>query len=203
MTARPDDDPLGLAPTTADRTPEAPVVNAVAAAKADPRADAVAAVDIAELCRTHWLALVRLAVLFVDDTASAEDAVQDAFTALYRRRTPLRDPNAALGYLRVSVVNGCRSMLRRRRTRRSHRAPVEPVTSPAADSALLLNEDNRLVLEAVRSLPRRQREVLLLRYWSDFSEADIARTLGVSAGTVKSAASRGLDRLEKLLGETR
>jgi RNA polymerase sigma-70 factor (sigma-E family) len=178
---QPDDEPVRLAPTRAARVQA----------------------DISDVYALHWLSLVRLAVLFVDDIANAEDVVQDAFTSLYRRPTPLRDPDAALGYLRASVVNGCRSMLRRRRTRRAYQGPDGPLTSPAADSELLMNEDNRRVLEAVRSLPRRQREVVLLRYWSDFSEANIARTLGVSVGSVKSAASRGLDRLEKALGESR
>jgi RNA polymerase sigma-70 factor (sigma-E family) len=160
-------------------------------------------VDITHLYATHRLPLVRMAVLLVDDLGTAEDVVQDAFTALHLRARLLRDPHAAVGYLRVSVVNGCRSALRRRKVRRAHPDMEDPGTSPGADRDVLLAEEHRDVLAAMRCLPRRQQEVLLLRYWSDLSEAEIASTLGVAIGTVKSAASRGLDRLEALLGEVR
>jgi RNA polymerase sigma factor (sigma-70 family) len=101
------------------------------------------------------------------------------------------------------VVNGARSALRRRRTARAHLEVVEPVPAPAADADLLVAEEHRQILLAIRDLPDRQREVLLLRYWSDLSEADIAATLGISAGAVKSSASRGLDNLSKMLGGSR
>lgn len=147
---------------------------------------------------TQRLALVRLAVLLVDDLPSAEDVVQDAFAALHTRWAQLRDPHAAAGYLRTSVVNGARSTLRRRRTARGYVPPPE-LAEPGADDAVLLAEEHREVLAALRRLPRRQREVLVLRYWSDLSEVQIAQTLGISTGAVKSAASRGLDALERLI----
>lgn len=162
-----------------------------------------ATVDIADLYACHRLRLVRMAVLLVDDLGTAEDVVQDAFAALHQRAGSLRDPHAAVGYLRVSVVNGCRSALRRRKVRRAHPDVEDPGASPGADRDVLLADEHRRVIAAMRSLPRRQQEVLLLRYWSDLSEAEIAATLGIAVGTVKSAASRGLDRLEAMLGDAR
>jgi len=160
-------------------------------------------IDLTHLYATQRLPLVRLATLLVDDLPSAEDVVQDAFMALHKRQHLLRSPEAAAGYLRTSVINGCRSALRRRRVRRRHpEAELLPAGS-AVDDQLLAAEEHGRVLAAVRTLPRRQREVLVLRYWSDLSEADIAATLGVAVGTVKSNASRGLARLEKLLGDDR
>jgi RNA polymerase sigma-70 factor (sigma-E family) len=145
------------------------------------------------------LALVRLAVLLVDDVPTAEDVVQDAFTALFRRHghrlASLDDPEA---YLRTSVVNAARSVLRRRRTVRAH-TPAPEQHAPAPEEDVLLHEDHREVLAALRTLTRRQREVLVLRYWSHLSEAEIAATLGLSRGAVKSTASRALDALGRRL----
>lgn len=159
------------------------------------------AVNVPALYRAHWRDLVRLAVLLVDDVASAEDVVQDAFVGLHRRSRELRDPAAALGYLRASVLNLSRSVLRRRIVARRHAHVAEPMPGPGADHDLLLREDHRAALAAVRTLPRRQREVLVLRYWSGLSEREIAQTLGISTGSVKSAASRGMATLARLLRE--
>ncbi|MCA1223077.1 SigE family RNA polymerase sigma factor [Streptomyces sp. 8L] len=143
------------------------------------------------------LPLVRLAVLLVDDLPTAEDVVQDAFAALYRRHGArlghLDDPEA---YVRRSVVNGARSVLRRRRTVRAY-VPERAGHVPPPEEDVLLREEHREVLGALRALTRRQREVLVLRYWSDLTEAQIAQTLGVSRGTVKSTASRALDALAR------
>ncbi|WP_410644997.1 RNA polymerase sigma factor [Amycolatopsis sp. lyj-346] len=155
------------------------------------------AVDPAELFRTHRPGLVRLAVLLLGDRGLAEDVVQDAFVALVRR-WPLDDPAGAGGYLRVSVVNGARSAHRRAARRLRHR-PGDRDDVPPADAGVLLGEEHREVLAAVRRLPRRQREVLVLRYWTGLSEAEIADTLGVSRGTVKTCASRALAKLEGAL----
>jgi RNA polymerase sigma-70 factor (sigma-E family) len=157
-------------------------------------------VDVPGLYQAHWRYLVRLAVLLVDDHASAEDVVQDAFMALHRKADALRDPDAALGYLRTSVVNRSRSVLRRRQVARKHLKVAEPEATAPADQDVLLRDEHRAALAAVRALPRRQSEVLVLRYWAGLSEREIARTLGISAGSVKSAASRGLARLQQILG---
>jgi len=155
--------------------------------------------DLTALYHEHRLGLVRMAALFVDDLASAEDVVHDAFVAMHRNGHRLRDEQAALAYLRTCVVNAARSVLRRRQTARKYRHRFVEADVPPADTEVLLSEEHRAVLAALRRLPDRQREVLTLRYWSDLSEAQIAETLGVSAGTVKTSASRGMRRLAELM----
>jgi RNA polymerase sigma-70 factor (sigma-E family) len=157
-------------------------------------------VDLHALYNTHWRYLVRMAVLLVDDVASAEDVVQDAFLALHRKAGSLRDPDAAVGYLRTSVVNLARSVIRRRQVARKHLKVAEPEATAGADHDVLLRDEHRAALRAVNALPRHQREVLVLRYWSGLSEREIAEALGISPGSVKSAASRGMATLQRALG---
>ncbi|MFI8449364.1 RNA polymerase sigma factor [Streptomyces erythrochromogenes] len=154
---------------------------------------------VTELYHAHRLGMVRLAVLLVDDLATAEDVVQDAFTALYRRHgEQITEVDNALGYLRTSVVNTARSVLRRRRTARAW-TPPPAVDLPSAEDHVVLDEAHREVLAALARLTPRRRQVLVLRCWADLSEAEIATTLGISRGAVKSNASRGLDALERNL----
>ncbi|MFJ8584817.1 RNA polymerase sigma factor [Streptomyces sp. NPDC093595] len=154
---------------------------------------------VTELYHAHRLGMVRLAVLLVDDLATAEDVVQDAFTALYRRHGEhITEVDNALGYLRTAVVNTSRSVLRRRRTARAWTPPA-PRDVPSAEEHVVLDEAHREVLAALGRLTPRRREVLVLRYWADLSEAEIARALGISRGAVKSNASRALDALERIL----
>ncbi|MFE1831947.1 RNA polymerase sigma factor [Streptomyces yangpuensis] len=154
---------------------------------------------VTDLYHAHRLGMVRLAVLLVDDLATAEDVVQDAFTALYRRHGErITEVDNALGYLRTSVVNTARSVLRRRRTMRAW-TPPPAVDIPSAEDHVVLDEAHREVLAALARLTPRRRQVLVLRYWADLSEAEIAATLGISRGAVKSNASRGLDALERNL----
>ena len=159
-----------------------------------------AAPEVTALYAEHALGLVRLAVLLVGDRASAEDIVQDAFLGLFRRWERLTDTSTPLAYLRVSVLNGCRTALRRRSRARS----VGNLTERPADSAeavALLSEEQRAVAGALRRLPERQREALLLRYYLDLSEAEIATAMGISRGTVKSATSRALATVGRTLRE--
>ncbi|WP_460468557.1 RNA polymerase sigma factor [Calidifontibacter terrae] len=160
-------------------------------------------VDLADLYRAHRGSLIRMARLLVDTPEAAEDAVHDAFLGTARNLGSLRDPDAALGYIRRAVVNQCRSQLRRRRTVRAHLRVAEPEIAPPADDAVLLAEEHSGVLAALDTLPPRQREVLVLRYWSDLSEAQIADALGISRGTVKSQASRAIAALAAQLQEGR
>jgi RNA polymerase sigma-70 factor (sigma-E family) len=153
-----------------------------------------------EIYTAERLHMVRLALLLVDDLPTAEDVVQDAFSALVRAWPQLLDDGAVRAYLRTCVLNAARSVLRRRRTARAYVPPLQP-TQPGADDAAVLAEEHREVIMALADLPDRQREVLVLRYWSDLSEADISQSLAVSKGTVKSSASRGLAALRtKLAG---
>jgi RNA polymerase sigma-70 factor (sigma-E family) len=144
--------------------------------------------------------MLRLAQGLVDDVAAAEDVVQDAFAALYRHQSTLREPKAAVGYLRISVVNAARSALRRRRTARTHLHALHEGDEPSADHASLLSAEHQQVRAALAELPDRQREVLTLRYLEDLDDPQIAEATGLSLGGVRSAASRGLAVLRGSLG---
>jgi RNA polymerase sigma-70 factor (sigma-E family) len=155
---------------------------------------------VADLYSDYGLRLVRAALLLVGDKPTAEDVVQEAFIGLYRALNRLTSPDKALAYLRVSVVNGCRSVHRARRLYLQRPAAVDqPVWS--AESAAIAKEDARLTLQAIARLPRRSREVLALRYYLDLSDAEIAKALGISRGTVSSTASRALTALARELKE--
>lgn len=169
-----------------------------------PLADApAAATDVPALYAAHWHSMVRLAVLLVDDLPTAEDVVQDAFLSLHRHSGRLRAPESALGYVRSAVVNGCRSQLRHRAVVRRKLRPVPDDEDPGQRRLLDAVEADPEVTTALRSLPPRMQEVLVLRYWADLTEAQIATTLGISAGSVKSTSSRGLDKLRAVLGGDR
>ena len=156
-------------------------------------ADAVTA-----LYQAHALGMIRLAVVMLGDRAAAEDVVQEAFCGLYRRWHSLSDPGKALSYVRSSVINGCRTALRRRR-RQAGLAADPPGES--AEAIALVGEEHRQVLTAIRRLPARQREVLVLRFYLDLDEEQIAASMRISRGTVKSTTSRALAALGRLLGE--
>jgi RNA polymerase sigma-70 factor (sigma-E family) len=162
--------------------------------------DADTAVD--ELYAAHYQRLVRLSVLLVRDVETAEEVVQDSFVAMHGRWRKLREPDNGLAYLRQTVVNRSRSVLRHRGVRERHTPHVVP-DQRGADEDALVAERRRQVLDALRGLPGRQREVLALRYYLDLSEAEIAETLGISRGAVKSHASRGAAALRHLLEEAR
>jgi RNA polymerase sigma-70 factor (sigma-E family) len=161
---------------------------------------------LARLYDAHYTELVRVAVLLVRDPESAEDVVQDAFVQVWKRWSRLADRDRAVGYLRTCVVNGARSALRRRGTERRHveRQGHERATDvPGADDRTLVALRDRTVLEALQDLPRRQREVLVLRHYLDLSEAEIAAVLGIGRGSVKTHASRGAAALRTTLEELR
>lgn len=156
---------------------------------------------VAALFQSHRLAMVRLALLLVDDLETSEDVVQEAFASLHRRWPSLADREAAVGYLRSCVLNGSRSVLRRRRTvRRNPQPEAGTLTVEAADGRLMLAEEHREVIAALQRLPRRQREVIVLRYWSELTEAQVAATLGISLGAVKSNAFHGRQAIAAALG---
>lgn len=159
-------------------------------------ADAVSA-----LFHTNYRRLVGLATLLVDDQETAEDVVQEAFAGLYCRWRQLRDPNAAITYLNRAVVNAGRDHLRhRRRATAGHLALVpRPEALPSAEHDAVANDEADRLWRAISELPHRQRQVLVLRYYLDQNEAEIADTLGVSRGSVKKHASRGLAALARCL----
>jgi RNA polymerase sigma-70 factor (sigma-E family) len=159
--------------------------------------DAEAAVDA--LYQAQSLALIRLAYVMLGDRPAAEDVVQEAFIGLYRHWHHLADPSRALSYVRSSVLNGCRSALRRRVAR-----PAPITFQPAmvsAEASVLIGEERHEVMRAVRRLPARQREVLVLRFYLDLADDEIAHVMGIRPSTVRSAAARALETLGRTLKE--
>ena len=164
----------------------------------DPAIEVIGGVELEAAYRAQYRSLVRLASLLVDDVGTCVEIVQDAFVRVWRHGPVLRDAARLPAYLRSAVLNGARSHLRRSLVARRHLRVV-------TDAGCMPHDGERPddgVLAALRALPVRQREVLALRYYLDLSEAEIASTLGISTGSVKTHAHRGLatlaDRLEDL-----
>jgi RNA polymerase sigma factor (sigma-70 family) len=174
---------------------------------------------VTALYQQHAVGLIRLAIIMLGDRASAEDVVQDAYFALYRNWSRLGDPANALAYTRSVILNRCRNALRDQARRRKHDYAAgigtslnleETQPSPSlasgrwavtqsAESAVLLTENSRQMLAAIRKLPDRQREAIVLRFYLDMSEEEAARAMGVSRGTVKSTTSRAVAALGRIL----
>jgi RNA polymerase sigma-70 factor (sigma-E family) len=160
-----------------------------------------AAAGLTELFREHHLELVRLALLMVGDRATAEDVVQDVFERLHRRWHRLREPANGLAYARSSVLNACRSVHRRSAVARKHVPRLAADSAaPGPDDAAALADRSELG-PALLALPRRQREVLVLRYYLDLDVAEIATTLRIAPSAVRSNSSRGLATLARALRE--
>lgn len=153
------------------------------------------------LYQSHYAALVRMAALLVGDVATAEDVVQDCFIALHRAWWRVRDTSTALFYLRRSVINRSRSVLRRRAVADRHPPLPEPALPSAEESALAVVQLS-VVRAALAGLPVRQREVLVLRYYADLSETQIAAVMGISRGSVKAHAARARDALRAALADS-
>src|ERR1700733_3966281 len=173
-----------------------------------------AAVAVTSLFREHHLELVRLALVMVGDLATAEDVVQDAFERLHRGWRGLGQPSSGPAAVRASglhgpsgvsyggssVLNGCRSVHRRAAVARKH-APALAGPAASVPDAASVTDDRGEMAAALRLLPRRQREVLVLRYYLDLDVAAIAGTLRISPSAVRSTNTRGLAALAKALGE--
>ncbi len=153
------------------------------------------------LYSAHYRHLVRLATFLLHDQGAAEEVVQDAFVAMHGAWRRLRDPEKAEAYLRQAVVNRSRSGLRHRKVEAKY-APKPAPDAPSAEYGAMGALDRRTVIDALRELPQRQREVLVLRYYGDLSEADIADAMKVSKGAVKSHTFRGMATLRRLLEAT-
>jgi RNA polymerase sigma-70 factor (sigma-E family) len=175
-----------------------------AAEHADPGGYGAASAEgaVTELYEAHALGLIRLAHIMLGDRSSAEDVVQEAFCGLYRRWPHLADPASAVPYVRSSVLNGCRSVLRRHRSHRSLAPAGYQPPESSAESMALTAEERREVMRALRQLPQRQREALVLRFYLDLSADQAAAAMGISPGSVRSAITRGLASLGRLLQES-
>lgn len=173
-----------------------PVDNRMATAAADA---AGADVDhLTETYQAHYRSLLRLAALLLDDIASCEDVVQEAFIRVHAARRRVREPEKTLAYLRQTVVNLSRSTLRRRIIGLRLLPKPMPDMASAEEGAYDALERDELKA-ALRGLQRRQREVLVLRYYADLTEAQVADALGISIGSVKAYGSRGLVALRALM----
>jgi RNA polymerase sigma-70 factor (sigma-E family) len=165
-------------------------------------ADSGATTGVTALYQAHAVGLIRLAIVMLGDRGAAEDVVQDAFLGLYRHWDGLDDPANALTYVRSAVLNRCRNALRQRGLReRQDRQDPGPTASASAEAVALIGEEHQQVLAAIRALPDRQREALVLRFYLDLSEEEAARAMAVSRGTVKSATSRAVAALGRKLKE--
>lgn len=157
---------------------------------------------VAALYEDHFGRLVGVARLLLDDHREAEDVVQEAFIRLRTSWWRVRDPARAVGYLRSTVVNLARSGLRRRAVSRRHDlAQAAPLTTPgrSVEDLAVATDEHRLVMDALALLPKRQRECLVLRYYLDLSEAEIAQALDVTPGSVKTHVHRGMAALAQTL----
>jgi RNA polymerase sigma-70 factor (sigma-E family) len=153
---------------------------------------------VTTLYAVHYRSLVRLSALLVSDVATAEEVVQESFIAMHGGWRRLRDSEKALWYLRQSVLNRSRSVLRHRTVVDRH-TPQPPPDMPSAEQGAIARLERSAVVTALRTLPARQRETLVLRYYGDLSEAQIASTMGISRGAVKSHAARGMSSLRMVL----
>ncbi|GAA0677020.1 SigE family RNA polymerase sigma factor [Kitasatospora atroaurantiaca] len=158
-----------------------------------------ASVDhLTQTYQAHYRSLLRLAALLLDDLSSCEDVVQEAFIRVHAARRRVREPEKTLAYLRQTVVNLSRSTLRRRILGLRLLPKPMPDMASAEEGAYDALERDQLKA-ALRGLQRRQREVLVLRYYADMTEAQVADTLGISLGSVKAYGSRGLAALRVLM----
>ena len=158
---------------------------------------------VTALYQAHALGMIRLAHIMLGDRAGAEDVVQEAFCGLYRRWSALADTGSALAYVRSSVLNGCRSVLRRQSRARDQADGQQAAPPPgiSAEAAAITIEERQQVLRALRRLPARQREALVLRFYLDLSAEQSAATMGIGPGSVRSAIHRGLESLGRMLQE--
>jgi len=186
---------------TTDVTPDPDDVVRWAGALRPSDAGAQSAASVAELFRDHHLELVRLAVVMVGDLPTAEDVVQDSFERMHRRWSAIRDPSRALAYARSSVLNGCRSVHRRSEISRRYGPRIALAADAAVPDSAANAADRGQLVAALRQLPRRQREVLVLRYYADLSVAEIAETLRISPGNARACISRGLAALSAVVGD--
>lgn len=150
--------------------------------------------QLTETYRAHYTSLLRLAALLLDDLGSCEDVVQEAFIRVHAARSRVREPEKLAAYLRQTVVNLSRSALRRRLVGLRLLPKPMPDAASAEEGAYDALERDALI-RGLRGLQRRQREVLVLRYYADMTEAQVAQELGISIGSVKAYGSRGIEAL--------
>jgi RNA polymerase sigma factor (sigma-70 family) len=156
---------------------------------------------VARLFEQEGRRLVRLARLFVDDRNAAEDLVQEGFIRLARSATRIHDERKAAAYLRSIVLNLVRDQNRRGLVSLRHHLPFDDLRASTEDE-IVLRDDQREVIAALRELPHRQRDCLVLRYYEEQGVDEIAETLGISRNSVKTHLQRGMAAMERSLAST-
>jgi len=172
---------------------------------AEQAAEFVAAVDrdalVAQLFAAEGAQLVRLARLFTDDRNAAEDLVQEAFIRLHRAAHRIKDPEKAAPYLRSIVVNLARDHNRRGLMSLRHQEALPAGSSPdAPEDVLVLDEERRQIVEQLRELSPRQRDCIMLRFYLELTEVEIASMLDISKNSVKTHCRRGMEALRQRMG---
>jgi len=190
-------DPFGAAPFAGT----AGTATLLAEPAQKTRRAAVTHQEIIDLYAAHHDALVRFAALMAPEDGMAEDLVQEAFVRLYKSWRTIRDPEKVPAYLRSTVANLARGRGRRISTARKHR-PVAAPDAASAEEGAIRTETQAEVVALLRSLPDRQRQCLVLRYYEGQTESEIATTLGISVGSVRTHTSRGMAALSAHLGVT-
>jgi RNA polymerase sigma-70 factor (sigma-E family) len=153
---------------------------------------------VTKLYSTHYRSLVRLAGLLVRDEPTAEEVVQECFVAMHDGWHRLREEDKTLSYLKQAIVNRARSVLQHRAVM-DRNAPKPAPDMPSAEQGAMALLERRDVIAALQALPIRQREALILRYYADLSDAQIAQMMGISKGAVKSHTARGMASLRAVL----
>lgn len=168
-------------------------------AAGEPRASYFDAdAGVVDLYRSHYQSIVRMVAVLIDDRGSAEEVAQEALVRVHGAWHRLRNPGDALAYLRSTAMNLARSQLRRRQVG-LRRRPLSPVRDATPEEVVVLSEEHARALAALRALPNRQRECLTLRYYLDLTDAEVAGTLGISLGSVKTHIRRGLATVTRRL----
>jgi RNA polymerase sigma factor (sigma-70 family) len=159
---------------------------------------------VADLFATEARSLVRLARIFCDDRDAAEDLVQESFIRLHRSAGTIRNLERAPAFLRSIVINLARDHNRRGLMSLRHKSSM-PRAEPdrGFEDFAVDSHDDRIVLDAVRGLPERQRACVALRYYLELSESETADTLGISKSSVKTHCRRALTALEAAVEELR
>jgi RNA polymerase sigma-70 factor (sigma-E family) len=153
---------------------------------------------ITAMYSSEYLSLVRMSVVLVGDVGTAEEVVQECFISMYGAWRRLRHVDKAVNYLRRSVVNRSRSVIRRRMVADRHVPKHEP-DMPSAEQGAIARFEQAAVIAALRSLPARQREAVMLRYYLDLSEDEVASAMNISTGAVKSHTARAKAALRSVL----
>ncbi|MGW4823701.1 SigE family RNA polymerase sigma factor [Streptomyces sp. NPDC004227] len=171
------------------QAPEKPVDRPALGAADQPEREAA----VARLFEEHYTSMLRLATLLGAD--DPENIVAEAFYEIFRRWRRLRDSGSAEAYLRSTVCNLTRMRVRHLQVVRKHADTPSTEWVASAETSALLHDDQRVLIAALQELPPRQREALVLRHWLGLKEKDIARAMGISAGSVKTHTARGIAAL--------